>query len=152
MAVTNQVSTQVQRGLNVPPDMNDVQEDGGRVRLKAFDFTQVGVGDANSTVALVKIPGGKVRVKSFSLKTSALGASRVASIGASAYKNASNTTVTQNLTAFGSAIDVSAAGWKAGEINSVVESKSGFQILLQVTGGTIPDGATLNGYVEYVLD
>jgi hypothetical protein len=153
MAVTEENSTQVGRSLSVPPEMNDAQEDGGRARIKAFDFTQgAAAGDANSVQVLAKMPAGKVRVLRAVLVCSAFGASRVLSLGHGAYKNASNATVVRDEDKFAASIDVSGAATKTAEINTVIDNRGGFLFLAQVTGGTIPAGATLNGYVEYVVD
>lgn len=152
MAVTRQNSTQVGRNKAVPPEMNSVSEDGGRVRIKAFDFAQSGAGDANSIAVLAKMPAGRVRVLRAYVKHSALGAARVATLGNGAYKNATNATVAEDVDAFSGNLDVAAAAGKTVEINAVVDSRAGWDFILQVTGGTIPDGATLNGYVEYVVD
>lgn len=152
MAVTEQNSTQVGRSVSVPPDMNDVQEDGGRLRVKAFDYTQSGAGDANSIAVLAKLPAGKVRVLRAVIKHSAFGAARVLTIGSGAYKDGTNATVARDEDAFGSALDVAAAGTKTVEVNTVVNNRAGFTFLAQVTGGTIPDAATLTGYLVYVVD
>lgn len=153
MAVTRQNSTQVGRSKSVPPEMNAVSEDGGRVRIKAFDFTQSGAGDANSIAVLAKLPGGRVRVLRAHVKHSALGAARVATLGHGAYKDATNATVAEDVDALvATAQDLAAAGTKTMEINTVLDNRAGVDLILQVTGGTIPDGATLNGYVEYVVD
>lgn len=152
MAVTRQNSTQVGRSKSVPPEMNAVSEDGGRVRIKAFDFAQAGAGDANSIALLAKLPGGRVRVLRAYVKHSALGAARVGTLGHGAYKDATNATVAEDTDALSGNLDLAAAGAKTVEINTVLDNRAGVDFLLQVTGGTIPDGATLNGYVEYVVD
>lgn len=150
MAVTNLKSTQLAReesysaGRNMPVDAR------GEVRMLAFDFTQVGAGDANSTARLIKLPAGTVRLLNIQIANSALGASRVMDIGYEGYSKTDNTAQAASAAAFASAVDVSAAGNRLVAVNQKFTSRDGVVVAVKITGGTFPDGATVTGYATYV--
>ena len=62
MAVTTQKSTEYTNATATPPSFVQPTEAQGRVRVLFFTHDQDGAGDATSSVALGKIPGGRVRV------------------------------------------------------------------------------------------
>ncbi|WP_435310647.1 hypothetical protein [Primorskyibacter sedentarius] len=163
MAVTNEKSTQLNNVDAAPPVANPAYNDGGRLRVKFFDFTQgAAAGDAGSTVDLVKLPAGKCRVLgalSF-IEWSAFGASRVLDIGYTAHTDTDGATVAANAVALDNDINVASAGSAAMGSDAAVNlgkslelnSKSGVTIQAACAGGTIPAGARLVGYVVYVQD
>lgn len=163
MAVTTESSTQITNGTSLPPVMNPSYDDHGRVRCKVFTFTQgSAAGDATSTAGLVKLPPGvgRILLNESHIEWSAFGASRVLDIGYTAHTNTDGTAVVEDDNAFDNDIDVSSAGNAA--LGSDVaaasgkmyqfDSKEGITIFATVAGGTIPAGATLTGYVLYVMD
>lgn len=130
----------------------------GKTSVIFFEATQVGAGDIGSLVELVKIPGGNCTILADQCKiyNSAFGASRTLSVGLSAYRKAGETTATAaNYTALHTTADVSSAGsfvptsgTTAGNI--AITSTSELKVVAKVAGGTIPDGATLKGYITVV--
>lgn len=118
-----------------------------------FETTQTDAdGDANSTLELVKVPSGTRVIMPLTYVTySAFGASRVLSFGHRAYTDKDGSTVAEDLTDFGTALDVSAAGTSAlTALTSALNSRlfEGDVVLVaQCTGGTIPQNATLNGVI-----
>lgn len=164
MAVTAEKSTQVTNMEATPPVRLSTRDHHGRTRIAAFTFTQgAAAGDAGSTMDLVKLPAGKVRV----LKTgsvivfSAFGAARVLDVGYTAFTKSDGTTQAASVDTIHDGANVAAAG-------SVVlgagtnglgtspfidfDSRDGVTIQAKVGADTIPAGATLNGYISYVLD
>lgn len=157
MAVTTQKSDQI-TALTTYPIVNAEQADvGGKVRTRRFTHTQSGAGDATSTVELVQLPAGRVRVllDQSVIANSAFGASRVLDIGYAAYTDFSGTTVAASANGIKNDLDVSAAatntmaGAAGAEPTLAFNSKTGVTLYCTVAGGTIPDGATLKGYVQF---
>ena len=62
MAVTTQKSTEYTNATATPIVKADTTGDKGKLRTLAFTHDQDGVGDANSTVTLGKLPAGKVKI------------------------------------------------------------------------------------------
>ncbi len=62
MAVTTQNSTEYANTVASPPVFNAPSEEHGRLRIMYFKHTQDGAGDAGSSVALCKLPAGRVRM------------------------------------------------------------------------------------------
>ena len=62
MAVTTQYSTEYDKGYITQSDKLQTTEAHGRVRMAYFVHDQSGAGDATSSVAIVKLPPGRVRV------------------------------------------------------------------------------------------
>ena len=110
MAVTNQKSTQRTNQTASPQVVNPASDEGGRVRIAYFSHTQNGAGDATSTVELVKVPGGRLRIYEIVTQHSALGASRTLDHGFAAYADNDEQTVAADPDAFGADHDASAAG------------------------------------------
>lgn len=140
------------------------QNDHSKVRFQYFNLPATTVaGDANTTIDLADMPPGPVRVipELSRIQCSAFGASRVLAVGHRAYQkrdaymNSSGVTdEAESANAFGSAIDVSAAATvKVGAaVGYDVFSKAGFRVFTTVTGGTIPLGATLKGFIAYTYE
>lgn len=127
------------------------------VRFVPFTFTQSGAGDATSIANLAFLEGGRYHIypKSSYMQNSAFGASRVLDIGLAAYTDEDGNTVAAQPLLFDDDIDVSAAAGAAlgSDIAAatggkfLVKTRSGVAITATVAGGTIPDGATLKGYI-----
>lgn len=137
--------------------------DHSKVRLQYFNLPAVTVaGDANSTIDLCDLPPGAIRVipELSRILPSAYGASRVMKIGhrayqkADAYMNAGATDEAEDDDAFGSAIDVATAVNRnvGTSLGYSMSSKSGIRVFATVTGGTIPIGGTLKGFLAYTYE
>lgn len=160
MPITNQKSTQVANRDKNPPVQNKPYDIGGKVRIVKFDFTQSGVGDIGSTADLCKIPAGTgLIIKTLSrLKWSAFGVSRTLSIGHTGFTKSNGTTVAAAPDVIETSRDVSAAGQSFLGVGAnaapseFIEYDSQDEITIRaiVAGGTIPDGATLTGWIAYV--
>ena len=153
MAVTTEASTQA--GYQADPSTGKIEPtDSGALRLARFDFTQgAAAGDATSTVDLVRLPAGKVRIMGplSRLAFSALGASRVIDVGHTGYTEPDGDAITADEDAFAAAIAATSAGASAltGEI--LVESRDGFLVQAKVEAGTLPAAATMSGYIAYLM-
>lgn len=63
MGVTTQESAQFTDAYtDAPPELNPVSTWNGKVQFAFFSHDQSGAGDATSSVALVKLPAGRVRI------------------------------------------------------------------------------------------
>ena len=63
MTVTTQESVQYENAFtDSPPVMNPVSAWNGKLQLQYFEHDQDGAGDATSSVAICKLPAGRVRV------------------------------------------------------------------------------------------
>lgn len=136
---------------------------GGRLRTASFEYTNETGGTlaAGSKIRLVKLPANKVRINGALsvIKTSALGAARVGKIGHEAYKGLDFVTVVEDDDALALALDFATAG-KHNIDNNIadaatylqIESSNGVVLFLTLTGGTIPNGATIKGEIVYLTD
>lgn len=157
MAVTTQKSNEV-TAIDNATGVLDVNKYGGAIRYLSFSFTQVGAGDANSTVDLVLLPAGKVTVllAQSRIACSAFGASRVLDLGWPAYTDPNGAAVSADDNGLDDDQDVSSAtayaptGTVGGAETKVFESRDGVRLQAKVAGGTIPDAATLAGYFAIV--
>lgn len=132
--------------------------EGGKVRFAHFTLPAVAVaGDIGTTLALCDLPPGKVRVlpAESRVSCSAWGAARTLDVGVGAYVASDGKTavaaITNDLVA---AKDVSAAlaGVQLGTtIKKDYFSAKGLSITGTVAGGTIPVGATLEGFIAYEM-
>ena len=160
MPVTTQYSAQLGLNLTLPKERVRTTEMHGRLRLAYFDFTQSGVGDANSIAVLTELPAGRVRVLRHlsSIATSAFGAGRTLDIGHNGYTAFDGTAVAaaedqlvdgRDVAAAASAAPAAAAG---ADPTVLYNSRDGVEIRAKVLGGTIPAGATIKGVLVYVMD
>lgn len=161
MAVTALLSTQLANAAAVPNVKNETNVEKGKIHVCYFSFTQVGAGDTLSTAELVKLPAGRVRVlrSGFHIANSAFGASRTLDIGTRAYTKFDGTTQAEAGQAFKAALDVSSAAINTlpaaagADPTLYLESATGVTLFAKLAAGaTIPDAATLIGYVTYVTD
>lgn len=165
MAVTTQQSTQTANaaaGVYGTTFLNPA-ENVAKVRIARIDFTQVVAGDIGSTVDLCKLPAGKLRLLGDMslIAVSAFGSSRTLAIGWTAYTGADGTTSNSatpaglnaaTSVASATALQVGSAAVLGNDQTKLFDSASGVLIQAIVAGGTIPDGATITGYVAYAKD
>ena len=161
MAVTTEKSTQVGNVDARPLTPLSPIDNHGRVRIAKFNFTQgAAPGDATSTMELVRLPGGSVRVlwNETVLHVSAFGASRTLDVGFRAHTDENGDAVVEDDNGLSDDIDVAAAGQKTvtgvlgtDEVKDFT-SQDGVDLFATVAGGTIPAAATITGYVVYVKD
>lgn len=160
MPVTNQYSDQLQMTVDDPSTLLDTSEVGGRQRIAFFDFTQSGAGDANSTAILAKLPAGRLRIlrEASVISSSAFGASRTLDVGYQAFTAKDGTETAADADALVDGVSVANAATNAMDAAAgadptlFVNSRTGVTIEATVLGGTIPDGATLKGYIAYIKD
>lgn len=154
MAVTNENSTEFANQTASPVVPLEPNEFQGSIQIAHFDFTQgVAAGDANSTLELIRMKAGRVRIVDIEFACSAFGASRVLDIGYRAHTNIDGVTaVAEDDNAYSDDLDVSAAADVRDFVDVVTESFDGFDIFAKVTGGTIPAGATVKGVIRYVRE
>lgn len=166
MAVTAEKSSQITNMEASPAVMIRPSDLAGRVRVARFQFTQgADVGDAPSTMDLVKIQGGAqglTILKGMSrIVCSAFGASRVLDIGHTGYTKHDGTVVAADADILLDGADISAiASLPLGVGTNALGTDDSFdidsinEVTIQgvVAGGTIPAGATINGEIFYVND
>lgn len=162
MTVTAQKSTQL-ANADLKPSVTNPVIDDAKVRFARFDFKQVGAGDANSTIDLVKFGPGKVRiipVLSYA-KGTALTATGTLDVGYSAYVKLDGSAGAAGLDLMLDGFDADAdyASYMGTGTNAAahaagidVESRDGFLVQAKVGVAGIPDGTTLTGWVAYIRD
>jgi hypothetical protein len=157
MAVTNQNSDLMANVVLSPPAFNAPSKSKGRLVCEAFSFTQVGIGDINSTIRICQLPQkARLLADLCFFRFSAFGAARLLSFGYEAYSKPDGSVVAASMTALGSALDVATAsrGTLAATPTAPTndtEFEGSPVIVAQCTGGTIPDGATFKGIMVYSL-
>lgn len=162
MSVTNQFSTEASRVRDPRANGNVSVAYFRDLEVMPFTFTQSGAGNATSTATLIQLQRGRYRIypRLSYINCSAFGASRVLDVGLSAYTAEDGSTVPMNANRFRDDLDVSAAtgyslqidnaGADAIGVDVLVGGESntdGARVIATVAGGTIPDGATLRGYI-----
>jgi hypothetical protein len=145
-------STEYGNNVAVPPVMNDACDEHGRVRVAAFTYTQSGAGTAGDNVLLTTLPGGTVRVLQISVNYSAFGASRTLKVGHTGYTTMANASVAASTTAFLASTSIASAATTTSDITSKWTTRTGLVVSGVVEGGTLPDAATINGYILYSID
>jgi hypothetical protein len=150
--MASQNSTQYANTQATPRVMNSTHEDRGRVRVKAFDFEQSGAGVAGDQAFLCQMEAGAIRILSAVVKHSALGSARTLDLGHDGAEDADGNAIAADPDAFSADTAVATAGTATITINNQITTKGGFVLAAQINDGTIPDQATLNGYVTYVID
>lgn len=156
MAVTNQDSDQITR--KEAGKLNPISDARMDLRADTVSFTQAdAAGDATSTVDLVDLPYGLIRLLGYLslVAFSAFGAARTMDIGWRAYTDKNGDTVVADPNGLASAVDVSAAGTLllsealAGALTQEFSSRSGVTIFATISGGTIDVGETIDGTIVY---
>lgn len=166
MAVTSQESTEYENIFtDVPNNLNNTTEWHGRQRIAFFTHDQSGAGDATSSVALVKLPPGRVRLllgESFAYVNWTT-ASATLDLGWDAYTDLSGTAVVADPNGLIDGLSVDTAGLYSGEDlvtaltqatggTKVFESKDGVVIRATSQDTAIVAGDDLVGYLTYVQD
>jgi len=165
MAVTTQKSTEYTNATASPPVKNSTAEMHGRVRVAYFNHVQSGAGEAGSSVALCKLPAGRVRLllgSSF-MYFNWTTASALCDLGWDAYTGIDGVAVVADDNGLINDLDVDAVGLRSGEDlvtlaaviaqggTHVFQSNSG--VVIRATSPTaIVDGDDLYGYFLYVVD
>lgn len=158
--MTTQDSAERASMIAHPPVVQRANVIHGKVRIMAFNFTQVGTGTAASIARLVDLPSGRVTYLAGSsfFKWSAMGSARVMDIGWAAYRDKSGVVVAASLNGIHDDLNVAAAGSSVALHSALVngykefESSTGVTITAQVNAGTLPAAATINGYVMYTVE
>ena len=131
--------------------------EGGKIRLAHFTFVNGStVGADGSSVDLVKLPHGKVRILPglSRIAVSALGSSRVMDLGVRAYvASDGKTAVAAILNDFVNDRDVSSAtdSTFGTTVKKDYFSSTGLTICATIAGGTIDAAETMEGYVAYEM-
>ena len=164
MAVTTQKSTEYTNATADPVVNNESTEFQGRLRVMFFTHDQDGAGDAGSSVALGKLPAGRVRVL--------LGLSRMyvnwtqatqtLDLSWDAYTDGDNAAVAADPDGLIDGLSVDTAGYfnmegalagiKATGGTYVFQSMGGVVIRATSQDTAIADGDDLVGYIVYVVD
>lgn len=150
--MATQNSTQYANTQAVPRTMNAPHEDRGRVRVKAFNFTQSGAGTAGDQALLCQMDAGAIRILSAVITCSAFGAARTLDLGHLGATDINGTAIAADPDAFSADTSVATATTATVNINNQITTRDGFVLAAQINDGTIPDAATLTGYVTYVID
>lgn len=162
MAVQNKQSTQYSNPLQSPYIANPPGDVDGKIRIAWFDHAQATVGDATSTVHLVKLPPGRVRVilPLSRISFSAMGTATTLDLGWDAYRDFSNVVVVADADGLAADLDVAAAGsllfsssgtLPAGSGDTkIFESNGGINLFATINDAGIPAAATLNGMIAWV--
>lgn len=157
MAITTQLSTELtQAAGKLSENRQYWPAEGGKLRTAHFTFTQSGNGDDGSSVNLVKLPPGKVRVLPTlsRIVVSALGSSRVMDLGNRAYiASDGKTTVAESLEEYVADRDVSAAtdSHFGTDPKKDFFSATGIVVCARIAGGQLDTGETMEGYVMYEI-
>ncbi|MCK4958881.1 MAG: hypothetical protein KAT00_05765 [Planctomycetes bacterium] len=159
MAITTQKSTEVTAiDAGTLLDTNTLK---GRVRVAYFEHTQSGVGDATSSVEVVRLPSGKVRLLASQSKAffNWVTATATADFGWDAYTDINGVAVVADPNGLDDGIDVELAGYQTfGAIvtatggTKVFESQDGVSLRITSEDEALADGDVVAGYVLYVID
>lgn len=159
MAIETVYSTQV-TSLDAKTNLS-TRDLAGRLRVARFTYTAPAAHDAGSDVVLVRLPANRMTIlgNASVLRTSAFGASRVGKVGYMAHTDLAGDAVVADDDALAVTLDLSSAATNhlggniaLADTALTIESQSGVDINLTVTGGTIPSGATIKGYIVYIVD
>jgi len=167
MAVTTQNSTEYANVYaTTPPTQLSTAELHGRVRIAYFLHDQSGAGDATSSVALCKLPPGRVRLllgSSFLYVNWTTGSATL-DLGWDAYTAMDGTTTAADVDGLLDGLDVDTVGLYSGEDlctlaavkalggTYLFSSKDGVVIRASSTDQAIATGDDLIGYFQYVID
>lgn len=161
MAVTTQYSTEYNQAYVAASGLLETNTQRGRVRVAYFTAAQDGAGEAGSSVAIVKLPAGKVRLLASQSKAYVnwTTGSATLDLGWDAYTDASGTAVTADANGIDDGLDVDAAGYQtfgnaltATGGTKLFESKDGVVIRATSADVAIADGDDLVGFLLYVVD
>jgi hypothetical protein len=137
-------------------------EDYGKLRVAAFKFTNGSGGTYadGSEIELCKLAPGRKRIltKLCSYRVTAMSTARTLDIGHRAYVKSEAASVAEDDDAFVADKDISSAvldtSFDGGASNLWYDmySKGEVTIYATVDGGTIPNGAIIQGYIIYVVE
>ena len=131
MTITSQKSAQYTDVTAVPVVNLSTAEIHGRVRMAYFTHTQVGTGDTGSSVALFKLPAGRVRLllAHSSLYVDWTTASAKMDLGWDAYTGQDGVAVIADPDGLADGIDVDTIGYREGATLATLPA-------IRLTGGT----------------
>ena len=161
MATTTQYSTEYDQAYVTASGNLQTNEMAGRVRVAFFTAAQSGAGDAGSSVALVKLPAGKVRLLAAQSKAYVnwTTGSATLDLGWDAYTDIDGAAVAADANGIDDGVDVDTAGFQtfgsaltATGGTKVFESQSGVVIRATSADTAIADGDDLVGALLYVVD
>jgi len=161
MAVTTQYSTEYNQAWVANTGNLETNVQRGRVRVAYFTATQDGAGDATSSVALCKLPAGKVRLLASQSKAYVnwTTSSATLDLGWDAYVAPDGTAVTADPNGIDDGLGVDTAGYQTfGNVltatggTKLFESKNGVVIRATSQDTAIADGDDLVGFLLYVVD
>lgn len=162
MAVTTQNSTEYAKSghVNATAQLKPY-EMGGRVRVATFTHDQSGAGDATSSVALCKLPPGKVTVlfRQSGAYVNWTTASATLDLGWDAYTQLDGTAVAADPNGVDDGINVETAGFQV--FGSVLTATGGVKtfdstegVVIRATSQDVAlaDGSDLAGVLLYIVD
>lgn len=161
MAVTTQKSTELANRDAVPPVNNPPSDQDGKKRVVFFTHAQDGAGDATSSVAVAKLPPGKVRLlgPECHIYVNWTTATATLDAGWDAHTDPDGAAVAADPNGLDDGIDVDAAGsitlgsaLVASGLTKEFDSKDGVTIRLTSQDTAIADGDDAVGYLTYVID
>jgi len=162
MAVTTQESTQYANTFTTTPAVvNPASDVHGRVRIAYFIHNQSGAGDATSSVAVAKLPAGKVRLLGMlsHIYVNWTTASATLDAGWDAYTDFDGTAVAADPDGIDNGVDVDTVGMQVlgSALNATgrtksFESKDGVVIRLTSQDTAIVDDDDIVGIIVYVVD
>ncbi len=161
MPITTQNSTEYGNSIATPPVIQDAQVMMGKVRIASFSHTQSGAGSIGSSVALAKLPAGKVRL--LGLLTGAYvnwtTASATLDFGWDAYTDINGVAVAADPNGLDDGLNVDTAGnvtmgsiLAAAGSQKVFESSDGVVIRATSADVVLADTNTIAGYIAYVVE
>jgi hypothetical protein len=163
MAVETEYSSEYDQAYVSETGNLATHEMHGRVRCAFFTHDQETAGDATSSIALVKLPAGRVRLLASQSKAYVnwTTASATLDLGWDAYTQSDGTAVAADPNGIDDGIDVDAAGFQTfGNVAAVLatggtvlfDSKDGVVIRATSQDTAIAQGDDLVGYLLYVVD
>ena len=164
MAVTTQKSTEYTNATADPVVNNASTEFQGRLRVMFFTHDQSGAGDATSSVALGKLPAGRVRILLglSRMYVNWTTASATLDLGWDAYTDGNGDSVAADPNGMIDGLNVDTVGYfnmegalagiKATGGTYVIQSQGGVVIRATSQDTAIADGDDLVGYIVYVAD
>ncbi len=166
MGITTQESVEYANiATDLPRETNPVSAWGGKLQVAAFLHDQSGAGDATSSVALVRLPAGRVRVL-LGLSQAYVNwttGSATLDLGWDAYTGLDGVTVAADPDGLCDGIDVDAVGLRSfstGAVAAVVAagyskvftSKDGVVLRATSQDQALASGDDLAGHIVYVCD
>ena len=167
MTVTNEELVQYENAFtDEPKNMNPVSTWGAKLQVMFFNHVQGAVeGAATSTVNIVKLPAGRVRLITGLSRAYVnwVAASATMDLGWRAYTGLDGVAVAESLAGIISALDVDTVGYHSleSDVTALLEglggtkeftSKSGVILCLHSPTAVITVGDTIGGYVVYACD